>query len=180
MVFIGGLRRCYGRRLGAWCPLVRSADQVSSLHHLWALDTLSTTSTRHIDKMVFGNAPTHGRPAKVMWPAGHTLAWLSPCFVPCHSLMSYCLWICLILDIVKICMDFGPYGAFPSSDVPKMVDQQNSWNSLIMGTYLLYLDWNVGMLAVNICTLWPPHTLRVLLVPEQKKRIKSWGHKQEL
>jgi hypothetical protein len=23
-------------------------------------------------------------------------------------------------------------------------------------------------------------TLRVLLVPEQKKRIKSWGHKQEL
>jgi hypothetical protein len=25
-------------------------------------------------------------------------------------------------------MDFGPYGAFPSSDVPEMVDQQNSWN----------------------------------------------------
>jgi hypothetical protein len=25
-----------------------------------------------------------------------------------------------------------------------------------------------------------PHTLRVLLIPEQKKRIKSWGHKQEL
>jgi hypothetical protein len=41
-------------------------------------------------------------------------------------------------------------------------------------------------LAVNICILGPPtpppstHTLRVLLVPEQKKRIKSWGHKQEL
>jgi hypothetical protein len=27
------------------------------------------------------------------------------------------------LDIMKICMDFGPYGAFSSSDVPKMVDQ---------------------------------------------------------
>jgi hypothetical protein len=37
-------------------------------------------------------------------------------------------------------MDFGPYGAFPSSDVPKMVDQQNSWNSLVIGTYLLYLE----------------------------------------
>jgi hypothetical protein len=26
------------------------------------------------------------------------------------------------LDIIKICMDFGTYGAFPSSDVPEMVD----------------------------------------------------------
>jgi hypothetical protein len=30
------------------------------------------------------------------------------------------------LDIMKICMDFGPYSAFPSSDVPEMVDQQKS------------------------------------------------------
>jgi hypothetical protein len=34
-------------------------------------------------------------------------------------------------------MDFGPYGAFPSSDVPEMVDQQNS---LVISTYLLYLE----------------------------------------
>jgi hypothetical protein len=27
---------------------------------------------------------------------------------------------------MKICMDFGPYGAFPSSNVPEMLDQQNS------------------------------------------------------
>jgi hypothetical protein len=26
----------------------------------------------------------------------------------------------------------------------------------------------------------PTHTLRVLLIPEKKKRIKSWRHKQEL
>jgi hypothetical protein len=52
--------------------------QVSSLHHLWSLETLSTASAGHVDKTVFGNAPTHGRPAQVMWPAGHTLAWLSP------------------------------------------------------------------------------------------------------
>jgi hypothetical protein len=32
------------------------------------------------------------------------------------------------LDILKICMDFGPYDAFLSSDVLEMVDQQNSWN----------------------------------------------------
>jgi hypothetical protein len=70
MVFIGGLRRCCGRRLGTWGPLVRPVDhatwsgcQVSSLHHLWALDTLSTTSTGQVEKMVFGNVPTHGRSA---------------------------------------------------------------------------------------------------------------------
>jgi hypothetical protein len=37
-------------------------------------------------------------------------------------------------------MDFGPHGAFPSSDVLQMVDQQNSWNSLVISTYVLYLD----------------------------------------
>jgi hypothetical protein len=44
------------------------------------------------------------------------------------------------LDIIKMCMDFDPYGAFPSSDVHKMVDQQNLWNSLVISTYLLYLE----------------------------------------
>jgi hypothetical protein len=41
---------------------------------------------------------------------------------------------------LKIWMDFGPYDAFSSSDVPKMVDQQNSWSSLVISTYLLYLE----------------------------------------
>jgi hypothetical protein len=41
---------------------------------------------------------------------------------------------------MKICMDFGPYGAFPSSDVPEMLDPQNSWNPLVISTYLLYLE----------------------------------------
>jgi hypothetical protein len=36
-------------------------------------------------------------------------------------------------------MDFGPYDDFPSSDVLEMVDQQNPWNSFVIGTYLLYL-----------------------------------------
>jgi hypothetical protein len=53
--------------------------------------------------------------------------------------MSYYLRLSLVLDIMKICMDFGPYDAFPSSDVPEMVDQQNLLNSLVIGTYLLYL-----------------------------------------
>jgi hypothetical protein len=130
MVFIGGVRWCYGQRSGTWGPLVRpvghatwSSGQVSSLHLFWALDALSTASAVHVDKMVFVDAPTHGRPAKVMWPAGHTMARLSPCFVPQHFLVSYCLRLCLILDIMKICMDFVPYCAFLSSDVPEMVDQ---------------------------------------------------------
>jgi hypothetical protein len=69
MVFIG-VRWCCGRRLGTWCPVVKPANhatwpsgQVSSLHHLWALDTLSTAFVGHVDKMVFGIALTHGRPA---------------------------------------------------------------------------------------------------------------------
>jgi hypothetical protein len=37
-------------------------------------------------------------------------------------------------------MDFGPYDAFPPSDVPEMVNQQNSWNSLVISTYLVYLE----------------------------------------
>jgi hypothetical protein len=37
-------------------------------------------------------------------------------------------------------MDLGPYDAFSSSDVPEEVNQQNSWNSLVISTYLLYLE----------------------------------------
>jgi hypothetical protein len=37
-------------------------------------------------------------------------------------------------------MDFAPFDAFLSSDVPKIVDQQNSCNSLVINTYLLYLE----------------------------------------
>jgi hypothetical protein len=80
--------------------------------------------------------PTPGRPAKEEGSAGPTLARLRPGFAPHHLIMSYYLRLCLIL---KICMDFGPYDAFPSSDVLEMVDQQNSWNSLAISTYILYL-----------------------------------------
>jgi hypothetical protein len=73
MVFIGGVRRCCVQRLSVWGPLVGLAGhatcsgvQVSSLHQLWALESLSAASTRHVDKMVFGNAQTHGQPAKLM------------------------------------------------------------------------------------------------------------------
>jgi hypothetical protein len=54
--------------------------------------------------------------------------------------VSYDLRLPLVLDIMKICLDFGPYDAFLSFDVPEMVDQQNSWNLLVIGTYLLYLS----------------------------------------
>jgi hypothetical protein len=37
-------------------------------------------------------------------------------------------------------MDFGPYDALPSSDVPEKVNQQNSWNSLVVSSYILYLE----------------------------------------
>jgi hypothetical protein len=71
--------------------------------------------------------------------AGPTLGLLGPSFLPHHLLVSYYLRLPLVLGIMKICMDFGPYYAFPSFDVPKIVDQQNTWNSLVIETYLLYL-----------------------------------------
>jgi hypothetical protein len=52
--------------------------------------------------------------------------------------MSYYLRLPLVLGIMKIRMDFDPYDVFSSSDVPKMVDQENSCNSLVM-VDLLYL-----------------------------------------
>jgi hypothetical protein len=73
-------------------------------------------------------------------PAGPTLDQLGPGFVPHNPLVVYSLSLCLILDILKICVVFGPYDAFPSSDVPEMVDQQNSLISLVISTYLLYLE----------------------------------------
>jgi hypothetical protein len=120
------------------------------------LDTPCTNLPWHFGKAKFEKAPTLGQPAKEVGPASPTLAWLGPGFVPHHPVMSYSLWLCLILDILKICMDFGPYDAFLSSEVPEMVDEQNSWNSLVISTYLLYLKWNIGMLVANICILWPP------------------------
>jgi hypothetical protein len=35
---------------------------------------------------------------------------------------------------------FCPYDVVPSSVVPEMVDQQNSWNSLIIGINILYIE----------------------------------------
>jgi hypothetical protein len=163
-VFIGGLSLCFGQKWGSGRPLVRPGgqlgwlgSQVSWPHWLWALDTPCTADLPwHVGKVEFEKAPTPSQPANEVGPAGLTLAWLGLGFVPHDPLMSYSLWLCLILDILKICMDLAAYDAFPSSDVLEMVDQQNLWNSLVIRTYLLYLEWNVGVLVVNIYILWPP------------------------
>jgi hypothetical protein len=102
-------------------------------------------------KMVFGNTLGPGQLAKGVGPASPTLGQLGLGLVQRHPLMPYCLRTPLVLDIIKICMHFGPYGDFPSSNVPIVVDQQNTWNLLVISTNLIYLEWNMGMLAVNIC-----------------------------
>jgi hypothetical protein len=84
--------------------------------------------------------PNPGRPAKGVGPIGPTLARLGSGFVPHRPLVSYCQFLPLVLDIMNICMDFGPYGAFLSSDVPEMVNQQHLWNLSVINTYLLYLE----------------------------------------
>jgi hypothetical protein len=136
----------FGRRVAKFCSYTTFPT----------LDSLLADLAWHVVKADFENTPNLGRPAKGMGPVGPTLARLGPGFVPRRHLMSYCLWLPMVLDIMKICMDFDPYDTFSSSDFPEMVNQQNLWNSLVISTYLLYLKWNVGMLAVNICILWPP------------------------
>jgi hypothetical protein len=120
------------------------------------MDTPLTDLLWYVVKMVFGNTPGPGWPAKGVEPSGLTLGRLGPNLVPRRPFMSYCLWTPLVLDIIKICKDFGSYGTFPSSDVSVILDQQNSWNSLVISTYLLYFEWNIDMLAINIYILWPP------------------------
>jgi hypothetical protein len=110
----------------------------------------------HIGKAKVEMTPTPGGPPNEMELIGPTLARVGPELCATSSPHAYYLWLCLILDMLKICLDFGPDDAFSSSDVPEMIDQQNLWNSLVISIYLLYLAWNVGMLTVNICILWPP------------------------
>jgi hypothetical protein len=88
---------------------------------------------------VISLAPNRGRAGQGVGPVGLTLDRLGPGFMPRHLPVPYYLRLHLVLDIMKICMDFGSYDAFPASDVPEMVDQQNSSNSLVICAYLLYL-----------------------------------------
>jgi hypothetical protein len=172
-VFIGrGLHRCFRWKWGSRHPLVRpaghlgsSSGQVSLPHWLSHLGFSSYRLNMTRVESVISLAPNPG--------VGPTIGRLGLIFLPHHLPVSYYLRLPLVLYIMKGCMDFGSYVAFPSSDVPEMVDQQNSWKFLVIRTYLLYLEWNLGLLAVDMCILWPPTppTLRVLLVPEQKKRI---------
>jgi hypothetical protein len=155
-VFIWGLSRCLGRSLGSGGPLVGLAGHItwSSDQALWQYH-LSHTGCPSCRLKLTSVEDGFSKDAKPCL-AGPTLARLGPGFVPQHPLVSYCRWLPLVLDIMKICMDFCPYDAFPSFDIPKMVNQKNSWNSLVISTYLLYLEWNVGMLVVSICILWLP------------------------
>jgi hypothetical protein len=80
------LEMSHRRSLGVSTPRVRVHPLPSKIP-----TTAGTTSAGHVDKTVFGNVPTCGWPAKVMWPTIHTLAWLILCFVPHHFLMSHFL-----------------------------------------------------------------------------------------
>jgi hypothetical protein len=43
-------------------------------------------------------------------------------FLPHHLPVSFYMRLPLVLDIMKICMDFGPYDAFLLFNVLEMVD----------------------------------------------------------
>jgi hypothetical protein len=156
-----------------------------NLHRLQTSPTYSTNLPWHMYETVYENMPNLGQPAKKVGRAGPTLSRFSPCFVAHHPLVSYCLWLCLILDIMKICMDFSQSDAFSiiwcswnskSTKLMELISNKHLSSisrmkfGYVGGRYVYFMTANTPL----------PHTLRVLLVPEQKKRIKSCGHKQEL
>jgi hypothetical protein len=118
--------------LGTWGPLVRTvghatwlSGQVSSLHHLWALDTMSTASAGHIAGDAAGRLHL-GSVQPMLCATSFPRVILSvtmPYFGHNEDMHGFWSTWC-----------------FPSSDVLEMVDQQNSWNSLVISTYVLYLD----------------------------------------
>jgi hypothetical protein len=114
--------------------------QVSSLHRLWALDTLSTASSEHIDKMFFCKCAN-------TWPVGQGDVVGHPHLCSVEPMLCVTSFSHVILFVTmpyfghnEDMYGFGPYGAFPASDVLEMVDEQNSWNSLVISTYLLYFE----------------------------------------
>jgi hypothetical protein len=111
-VFTGVLSQCFGWKwgLGATCQVGRPA-RVAGRPCFMAAPTLGIGHHMH-------------RPSLTRWQSGIWIGantWptdqgggpgrphfgrLGPGFMPHHPLMSYSLWLCLILDILKICMDF--------------------------------------------------------------------------
>jgi hypothetical protein len=78
---------CMGPTCQAGRPCILAGRPSFHLTLPLGIGYLDTAFDGHVDKMVFG---AHGRPGKVMWPTSHSLAQLSPCFVPRHFLVSYC------------------------------------------------------------------------------------------
>jgi hypothetical protein len=66
------------------------------------------TDLTHVESVI-SLVPNPGRPAPPWVSWAHA-------FLPHHLLVSYYLRLPLVLDIMKICMDFGPYDALSSSD----------------------------------------------------------------
>jgi hypothetical protein len=101
---------------------------------------MSTASAGHVDKTTFGNVPTYGRLAKVMWPGLPHLGSIEP--VLCA--MSFpCVILSMTMNYFGDNEDMHGFWSIWCSfviDVPEMVDQQNSRNSLIISTYLLYVE----------------------------------------
>jgi hypothetical protein len=112
------------------------------------LDTLAKRKLKWLQHLA-GQPRRWGRPDPLWLGWARALCHVIP---SCHIICDYALfWTYRRYAWILVHMML-----FSSSEVPEMVDQENSWNLLVISTYLLYLAWDVGMLVVNICILWPP------------------------
>jgi hypothetical protein len=98
-VFIGVLCQWFGRKWGSGGPLVKPVSQLGWPSFMVALALgiiypMHRPSLTRWQSGIWKGVNT--------WPTNPTLARLGLSFVPHHPLVSYSLWLCLILDILKI------------------------------------------------------------------------------
>jgi hypothetical protein len=178
-VFIGGLSRCLDQSWGSRGPLVKPASHLTWLggQALWQhrLSHIGYPSCQ----LKLTRVEDGFRKDTKSWPAGRPhfgsagprlCATLSPCIILSvttpgfgHNEDIYGFWSIWCFSVIR-CSENGK-----STKLVKLVSNKHlssiSWMKYryVGGKYMHFMTANTPL----------PHTLRILLVPEQKKRIKS-------
>jgi hypothetical protein len=189
-VFIGGLKWCSGRWLGTWGSLISLASQLCNLARQpsWLLELL--LGIGYLEHCLFW---THWQNSfwkcTNAWPVGQGDVAGRPHLGLVEPVLCAMSFTHVILSVIM------PYFGH---------NEDMHWFWFIWCFSIIWCSWNgrstklvelvsnkhLSSISWMKCRyvdgkymhLWPPTppTVRVLLVPEQKKRIKSLGHKQEL
>jgi hypothetical protein len=189
MVFIGGVRWCCGQRLGTWGPLDMPArhatwpgGHISSLHCLshigyssyqLALTRGENEFWKCANTWLAGQGDVSGRPhlgsvEPVLYATSfpHVILFVTMPYFG-HNEDMHGFWSIWCFSVIRCSWN----------------DRWTKLVELVSNRHLSSISWIKCRYAdgkyMHFMTTNTP-ILRVLLIPERKKRIKSWGHKQEL